>query len=34
MNRFVGGERVANVRGLVRGVLCRHFDVRDFSCAL
>ena len=30
LNRFVGGEGVTDVRGLLR----RHFDVCDFSCTL
>jgi len=34
LNRFVRGEGVADVKGLIRGVWHRHFDVRDFSCAL
>jgi len=34
LNRFVGGEGVADIRGLIRGVLRRHFDVCVFSCAL
>jgi len=34
LNRFMGGEGVADVRGLIRGVWRRHFVVCDFSCAL
>ena len=34
LNRFVAGEGVANVRGLVKGVLCRHFEFGDLWCAL
>ena len=34
MNRFVAGERLADVRGLIKGVLRRHFKVGNLWCAL
>jgi len=34
LNRFVAGEGVADVKGLVKGVLRRPFKVGDPWCAL
>ena len=34
LNRFVAGEGVADVRGLIEGILRRYFEVGDSWCAL
>jgi len=34
LNRFVAGEGVTDVRGLIEGILHRYFEVGDSWCAL